>query len=410
MKDLTTIKISNVHNKYVMPTYSPTIVLEKGVGLKVWDKDGKEYLDFTSGIAVTNLGHSHPNITKSILKQSDKIIHSSNLFFNELQPFLAETLVECSELDNGKCFFCNSGAEANEGMIKLARMWGHNQNRYEIITMKKSFHGRTLATLTATGQDKVKKGFDPLPKGFFHAEYNNIKSVEELINSRTVAIMMESIQGEGGIIPADQDFFHQVRLLCDREGILLLCDEVQSGIGRTGKWFGFQHYGIKPDIISTAKGLGNGFPIGAFIANSALSNIFQPGAHGTTFGGTPLACSVSLAVIKTIKDDCLLQNAEEKGSLLMSKLNSVVSSHKEWIDDVRGLGLMIGLVLKTPVKDLQRKLQEKGLLCIATAGNILRLVPPIIITNEEIDRAINYIQEACDELDESMLECLKDSK
>lgn len=402
-ENLSSKEISTLHDNFIMNTYAPNIAFVKGSGAKLWDTEGREFLDFTSGIAVTNLGHCHPNIIDAIHNQSKKLIHTSNLFYNELQPQLGKLLVKCSGFDYAKCFFCNSGAEANEGMIKLARLWGQKFKKYEIITMHKSFHGRTLATLTATGQDKVKIGFGPLPKGFIHAEFNNLDSVKKLINSNTVAIMVESIQGEGGVLPAEESFMQGLQSLCKEKGILLLCDEVQSGVGRTGKWFGFQHYHIEPDIVSLAKGLGSGFPIGGIIAKGELADIFQPGHHATTFGGTPLASAVALATINTISNEQLMDNVNFLSKILYKELNKIASIHHDWIDSVRGKGLMLGLVLKVPAKILQDALINKGLLTIATAGNILRIVPPLVISEDEVNQAIIYINEVCNELHDDMI-------
>ena len=400
-KSISFEKIKLLSDKYVMSTYRQSLCFEKGMGAYLYDSNGKAFLDFTSGIAVTNLGHCHPEIIEVIKYQSDNLMHVSNLFFNKIQPQLAEQLVACSGLPNAKCFFCNSGAEANEGMIKLARLWGSNDDKYEIITMKQSFHGRTLATLTATGQEKVKKGFGPLPEGFVYADYNDLNSVKSLINSKTVAVMVESIQGEGGVIPADKTFLRELRKLCSEHNILLLCDEVQAGMGRTGKWFGFQHADIKPDIISSAKGLGNGFPIGALIAKDELSNVFQPGHHATTFGGNPLSSAVSLKVIEIIKKNNLLRNAEIVGNHLKTKLKESLKVF-DWVDDVRGLGLMLGIVLNIEAIHLQKKLEENELLAIATAGNILRLLPPMIITINEANKAVDIIIKSCEQINSEM--------
>ena len=405
-KNISFEKIKSLSEEFIMPTYRQSLCLEKGKGIYLYSTDGRVFLDFTSGIAVTNLGHCHPEIIDTICNQSNELMHASNLFYNKLQPQLAEQLVECTGLENAKCFFCNSGAEANEGMIKLARLWGSSTNRYEIITMKQSFHGRTLATLTATGQDKVKKGFGPLPEGFVYADYNNLDSVESLINSSTVAVMVESIQGEGGVIPADKIFLRKLRDLCDCNNILLLCDEVQAGIGRTGKWFGFQHADILPDVISSAKGLGNGFPIGALIAKAELANVFQPGNHATTFGGNPLSSAVSLKVIEIIKNNNLLNNAELIGLHLKSKLTKELSKY-EWIDNIRGLGLMLGIVLNVEAIYLQKKLEENGLLAIATAGNILRMLPPMIISIEEANKSIDLIIKSCNDINDEMINLKK---
>ena len=317
----TSEEIIALHKQYVMPSYAPGLVLVKGKGVKVWDADGKEYMDFLAGIAVLGLGHCHPQVVKAIRTQAAKLMHVSNLYYNENQPKLAQALSTRSM--NGKCFFCNSGAEANEGMFKLARLWGHAQGKYEIVTMRNSFHGRTLATLAATGQTKYQKGFEPIPAGFVYADYNNLDSIRAAINEKTVAVLVEAVQGEGGILPGTPEFMKGLRALCDEKNILLLCDEVQCGMGRTGFWFGFQASGIQPDAFSLAKSLGNGFPIGALVAGPKLSDIFQPGNHASTFGGNPLACAAALAVIETMEQENLPANAAKMGELFMGLLNKL---------------------------------------------------------------------------------------
>lgn len=368
-------EIAALQKEYLMPTYAPGIALVEGSGASVWDAEGNEYLDFVSGIAVTNIGHCHPKMIHAIQDQVETLVHVSNLYYNEKQPLLAKALAERSSLPGAKCFFCNSGAEANEGLIKLARLWGSEHGKYEVITMRQSFHGRTLATLTATGQEKVQIGFGPLPEGFVYANFNDLQSVEDSISSKTAAVLVEALQGEGGVIPANPEFLSGLRKLCDEKGILLLCDEVQCGMGRTGKWFGFQSYDLQPDAFSLAKGLGNGFPIGAIVAGSTLADIFQPGHHATTFGGTPLACSAALAVIDVIDSEELLANTMMMGAYFVEGLCDIAQKHKKWIAEVRGLGLLLGLVLDVPSAALQKKLQEKGMLALATAGNTLRLLP-----------------------------------
>jgi predicted acetylornithine/succinylornithine family transaminase len=398
MEVMKTEEIIQLHKKYVMPTYAPGLVLVKGQGSKVWDSDGKEYLDFLAGIAVLNVGHCHPAVVKALQEQAAKLVHVSNLYYNENQPRLAQALSERSL--GGKCFFCNSGAEANEGLIKLARLWGSTKGKYEVITMKNSFHGRTLATLTATGQEKVQKGFYPLPEGFKYAEFNNLESCKAAVTDKTAAILVEAVQGEGGIIPADPAFINGLRKLCDEKDLLLFFDEVQAGVGRTGKWFGFQNYDVQPDAFSIAKGLGNGFPIGAVVASPKVSDIFQPGNHATTFGGTPLACAAALAVIETIEKEHLLENAQKMGALFLEKLQAI-SAKYNWIEGARGCGLMVGLVLKDNAAPLQKILQDKGLLTLATAVRVLRMLPPLNVTAKEIEKAAALIAEACAELDKT---------
>ncbi|QHI70046.1 aspartate aminotransferase family protein [Tichowtungia aerotolerans] len=393
---MNTAEIADLQKQFLIPTYAPQLALVKGSGTKVWDADGKEYLDFLAGIAVLNVGHCHPNVVKAVQDQAATLMHVSNLYYNEKQPQLAKALAE--KAGGGKCFFCNSGAEANEGLIKLARLWGSDKGKFEVVTMKNSFHGRTLATLTATGQDKVQKGFYPLPEGFAYAEFNNLESVKTAITEKTAAVLVEAVQGEGGIIPADSEFIAGLRTLCDEKNILLLFDEVQAGIGRTGKWFGFQNYDVQPDAFSLAKALGNGFPIGAVVASPEVADTFQPGNHATTFGGTPLACAAALAVLETIEQENLLENAKAMGTLLLEKLQ-VIADQYDWIECARGTGLMVGLVLNDSALPLQKKLQEKGLLTLATAVRVLRILPPLNVTVEDVEKAVALIEDACSELD-----------
>ena len=395
----TSEEIISLHKQYVMSTYAPGLVLLKGKGAKVWDADGKEYLDFLAGIAVLSVGHCHPRVVKAIKAQAAKLMHVSNLYYNENQPRLAQALATRSL--NGKCFFCNSGAEANEGMIKLARLWGNPQGKFEVVTMTNSFHGRTLATITATGQTKYQKGFEPLPAGFVYAEFNNLDSVRAAVNDKTAAILIEAVQGEGGIIPASPEFIRGVRALCDEKNLLMLCDEVQCGFGRTGRWFGFQAYDVQPDAFSLAKGLANGFPIGALVAGPKLADLFQPGHHASTFGGNPLACAAALATIETIEAEGLLDNATKMGGLFMSKLRKVAKKYPV-IKDVRGLGLMIGVVCDRPSKPLEVILREKGLISIATHDVVIRFLPPLNVKASQIRAAVKTFDAACAQWQASM--------
>ena len=387
-----TTEIIAQHQRYVMPTYAPGLVLVKGRGSHVWDRDGRKHLDFLSGIAVTSVGHCHPRLVRAIRRQTGRLMHVSNLFYNELQPKLAQALSEISL--GGKCFFCNSGAEANEGLIKLARLWGHEEGRYEIVTLRNSFHGRTLATLTATGQDKVKNGFAPLPEGFVYADFNDLGSVRDAVTSKTAAVLVEAVQGEGGVRPARPDFMRGLSELCRDKNILLFCDEVQCGMGRTGQWFGYQRYGIEPDAIALAKGLGGGFPIGAVVTTERLANVFQPGTHATTFGGTPLACAAALEVINIIESDDLLDNATRMGALFMEKLKKIAAKYS-FVREIRGAGLMVGLVLNQSAKPLEQILCDKGMIALATADNVLRFLPPLTVRAREIRRAARLVDKAC---------------
>ncbi len=388
-------EVSELYKENVMPTYAPQISLVKGRGTKVWDSDGKVYLDFVAGISVLNIGYSHPKFVKAIQEQVEELVHVSNLYYCEQQAELAKRLSDLSL--GGKCFFANSGAEANEGLIKLARLWGHDSGRYEIICMKNSFHGRTLATAAATGQDKVQKGFEPMPDGFVYADYNDIESVKALVNEKTVAIMLEAVQGEGGIIPAEESFMREVRALCDEKELLMLCDEVQCGMGRTGTWFGFQAYDVQPDAFSLAKALGSGYPIGAVVSGPKLADVFQPGKHASTFGGTPLACAAALATLDVMETEDLVARAAEKGELFREGLQALVDKYESAVA-VRGRGMMLGLVLDGEAKPLTDALAEIGLLTIATAGNVVRFLPPLNVTDDELAEALDILDDCLDEL------------
>ena len=382
-----------LHKQYVMNTYAPNLTLVRGEGARVWDADGREYLDFLGGIAVISVGHCHPRLVSAISQQAEKLMHVSNLFFNEHQPRLAEALVQKFGIPGSRVFFCNSGAEANEGLIKLARLWGHDQGKFEVISMRNSFHGRTLAAITATGQTKYQKGFDPLPAGFQHAEFNNLESVRQLVTEKTAAILVEAIQGEGGVVPAEPEFLKGLRALCDEKNLLLYFDEVQCGMGRTGQWFGFQGYDVVPDGFSLAKGLGGGFPIGAMVAGPKISQLFQPGHHASTFGGTPLACAAARTVLDIMEKESLLANATRMGARIRAGLQKLAESHA-WIKTVRGAGLMIGVVLDIPAKPVEKELLAQGLITIATGEKVLRLLPPLNITEREVDAALSAFSTA----------------
>lgn len=384
-----------LHKQYMVNTYAPNLLLTRGKGCRVWDAGGRSYLDFLGGIAVNQVGHCHPKLVSAIQKQAATLMHVSNLYYNENAPRLAAKLVEKFGVP-GRVFFCNSGAEANEGLFKLARLWGSASGRYEIITMRNSFHGRTLAAITATGQTKYQKGFEPLPKGFDYAEFNDLASVRKCVGDKTVAILVEAVQGEGGVVPATPEFLHGLRKLCDEKNLLLLCDEVQCGMGRTGEWFGFQSYGVQADGCSLAKGLGGGIPIGAFIVGPKVSEVFQPGQHASTFGGNPVACAAALAVIDIIEKERLLDNVKRVGELMQTELSQVAAQHP-WMVEVRGRGLMIGIVLDRPAKDFEKALMAKGLITIATADRVIRMLPPLNITQADAREAVRIIAEAAAE-------------
>jgi len=378
------------YDKYVMSTYGriPTVIV-KGKGLKVWDLDGNEYLDFFPGWAVTGLGHCHSKVVNAVRNYLKKIIHVSNNYYNMLQGKLAQKIVESSF--EGKVFFCNSGAEANEGAIKLARSYGNaSGSRYEIITMENSFHGRTLATITATAQPKYQKGFEPLPLGFKYVAFNDMKAIENAITDKTIAIMLEPIQGEGGINVASEDYIKALRDLCNKKDLILIFDEVQTGMGRTGKMFCFEHYGIAPDIMTLAKALGGGLPIGAMVAGKKFADVLKPGMHASTFGGSPIACSAALAVFEAIQKEGLLLNTVKMGGYLLEQLNEL-KKKKPVIKEIRGKGLMIGVELTIPGKDIVEKCFKEGLLINCTHDKVLRIMPGMIVTKKQIDKAIGIL-------------------
>ncbi len=377
---------------YVMPTYNPQIMFVRGQGAKLYDDENNEYLDFASGIAVCSLGHCNERVTKAIQEQCAKLVHISNLYMNDLMPRLAEKLIKES-LPGGKAFFCNSGAEANEGMIKIARKYGNRTGRNEIISMDNSFHGRTLATLAATGRAKYRKGFEPDTPGFKQVPFNDIEALKNAITPNTCAIMLEMLQGEGGIYPASAEYLKAVRAICDEKDILLLCDEVQCGMGRLGTRFAYQKFGIEPDVLTMAKALANGFPMGAIIAGKKCADELVVGTHASTFGGTPLACAAALAVQDAFDQDGVLENCNIQGEYLKEKLLAFAEKYP-FVQTVRGMGLMIGVVLDRPAAPLAALLLEDKLVTLTAGETVLRLVPPLIITREEADIAIEKIGKA----------------
>lgn len=379
--------------KYLMNTYARQPVLfYKGRGTRLYDPDGREYLDFVSGVAVNNLGHCHPNVTVAFQKQAQRLVHISNLYYNEPQIRLARTLVEKSFAD--RVFFCNSGAEANEAAIKLVRKYAHESlgsDRFEMICFEGSFHGRTLATLTATGQSKYQDGFGPLVPGFRHAAYNDIKSVRSLINDKTAAVLIELVQAEGGIRPIDPAFLSELRKLCDENRLLLVFDEVQTGIGRTGKLFAYEHWGIEPDIMTIAKGLGSGLPIGAMLAREAVARAFTPGSHASTFGGNPLVCSAALATLEVLLENgFILDNCIRMGNYLTERLAELAKRHAV-VKEVRGIGLLAGIELSIDGKPIVEDCLDAGILINCVVGSVLRFVPPLIVMQEEIDQMIDKL-------------------
>ena len=390
-------EVKEEYSKYLMPTYAPSVVVAKGKGSKVYDVENKTFYDFTSGIGVHNVGHCHPEVVKAIQKQAETLVHCSNLFVNENQVNLAKKLVEISGL-GGKVFFANSGGEANEAAIKLARKWGKaNGERYEIITMRNSFHGRTLATITATGQDWCQKDYDPLPVGFAYADFNDIESVKAAVSDKTVAIMLEAVQGEGGITPATEEFMAGVRALCDEKNLIMICDEVQCGMGRTGKWWGWQNYSVKPDMFTTAKSLADGVPMGALVASEKFADVFTPGSHATTFGGNPLASAAALAVINVIEKEKILDQAAKKGEMLKAAVEGFAEKYDQVLD-VRGLGMMVGMVVEGKASAVVDACRDAGVLCCSAGEHVVRLLPTLSIKEAHLEEAVELMGDALEDL------------
>ena len=386
-------------DRFMFRTYKRSpITLVKGDGCRVWDENGKEYVDFVAGIAVCALGHSSPVVSKALCDQSKKLVHVSNLFYTQPQTDLAQILVENSFAD--RVFFCNSGAEANEAAIKLARRYSKEKSgseRHGIITMDNSFHGRTMATLSATGQQKIKVGFDPLLEGFRYVPFNDLESLKSAIDESVCAVMLEPIQGEGGVVLPDPDYLKGVREICREHDILLILDEVQVGMGRTGRLFAYQHFGITPDIMTLAKALGNGLPIGAMMAKEELADAFGPGSHATTFGGTPLITAGALAVVKRLVNDGWTENAREMGDYFKNQLITLQQNYSI-IKDVKGLGLILGLLLDREGAGIVNTCMERGFLINCVQERVLRFVPPLIIGKEDIDLLIDCLNEIFKEI------------
>jgi len=381
--------IMNRADRVIAKTYKRfPVVIVKGKGCHLWDKTGKKYTDFVSGIAVCNLGHAHPRISEALSKQADLLLHVSNLYYTEPQIELASLLTENSFAD--RVFFCNSGAEANEAAIKLARKHfqdkGEN-HRYRIISMEKSFHGRTMATLSATGQDKIKKGFDPILEGFDYVPFNDVDALRKKISPSTGAVLLEPIQGEGGVRCPDPEYLKTVRHLCDEDDILLIFDEIQTGMGRTGKLFAYEHFGVEPDIMTLAKALANGLPIGAMLAKEAVAEAFGQGSHASTFGGTPIVTAASIQVVKTMLEENILAHCAEIGAYFKQCLSWLKSRH-ESIVDVRGMGLLLGMKMNGEGDPIVRSCMEKGFLINCIQENILRFIPPLIIEKADIDALV----------------------
>lgn len=393
-----TSEIIDKNSKYVMNSYGRIpVAFEKGEGTKIWDVEGNEYLDFVAGIAVTNLGHNNKKVVEAIKEQAEKLIHTSNMYYIEPQTKLAEMLV--CDTHFAQAFFCNSGAEANEAAIKLARKYGkmHMNGNYEIITMKKSFHGRTITTITATGQEKYQKSFTPLTSGFTYAEYGNIEDLKSKINNKTLAVMIEVIQGEGGVNVRPDEYWEELKTLIEEKKILLIIDEVQTGVGRTGNMFGYELYGLTPDIISVAKGIANGVPMGVMLAKKDLC-VFEPGDNASTFGGNFLATAAGIAVVEQVKNKEFLYSVRKKGEYFRAKLEKLKDKY-EFVKDVRGKGLMIGVEVEPEkIKQIVDGMFEKKILIGSAGGIALRFVPPLTLKEEEIDIMVQKLDEVMAEI------------
>ena len=387
--------ILELYKSKVMPTYTPSIVIASGKGVTVRDVDGRTYYDFTSGIGVQSVGYGNKKVVKAIQDQAATLTHCSNLYANLPLTNLAVKLVDLSGL-GGKAFFCNSGAEANEAALKLARKWGAaNGGRYEVVTFRQGFHGRTLATVAATAQAWCQEGYDPLPVGFAYADYNDLESVKQAVNDKTVAIMLEAVQGEGGVLPATPEFIKGVRALCDEKNLLMICDEVQAGMGRTGTWFAWQGYDVKPDLFTCAKAIAGGIPMGALVSNAKLADVFGASAHASTFGGNPVAAAAALAVIDVIESEGLLENAVKVGGLLKEALQGLVDKYDKLLE-VRGKGMMLGLVVDGEAKPIVEAMQEQGLLALTAGKNVVRFLPPLTLGEDDLEDAVDMISDAID--------------
>jgi len=392
---MTTQELIAASNKYLANTYARfPMVLVRGRGVRLWDSDGKEYLDCVGGIAVDALGHCHPKMVEAIRTQAETLIHVSNLYHIEPQIRLGQLLCEQSFAD--RAFFCNSGAEANEAAIKLARKYAKDHwssDRADIIAMHHAFHGRTLATVTATGNPKYQHGFEPLMPGFKHVPYDNLRAVERAIDSRTCAVLVEPVQGEGGVNVPSADYLPGLRRLCDEAGILLILDEVQSGMGRTGKLFAYQHWGVEPDILTLAKALAGGIPMGAMLAREAVAASFVPGTHASTFGGTPFVSAVAVAVVTTMLADDLPGNAARVGKYFLDRLLGLQAGYP-LIKAVRGKGLILGVEVSVPARGIVAACMERGLLVLTAGDNVVRFVPPLILSEGDVDQAVAILEAA----------------
>jgi acetylornithine aminotransferase len=392
LKDRTAKSVMNTYGRY-------PLAISRGNGCSLFDLGGREYLDLLAGIAVTNLGHCHPEVTEAMCRQAKELVHVSNLFFQEAQVDLAEALLRSWR--PGRVFFCNSGAEANEGAIKLARRYMHKVKgvaRHEVITLAGSFHGRTLATLTATGQDKVKEGFDPLPEGFVTVEAGNLEALKKAVTDKTAAVLLEVIQGEGGVKPFPPDYLKGVQDLCRESGILFMVDEIQTGLCRTGKWWAHQHFGLEPDVITIAKALANGLPMGAVLATEEIALGFEPGSHATTFGGGPVIAAAALKTLEVMERDRLPERALRMGDFAQALFADVAENNPGKISQVRGLGLMLGIELSSDGQKVWEELIKRGFILNLTQGTVLRLLPPLIIEQGDLQRFAQALSDVLSEM------------
>lgn len=391
-----TEELHQIDKEHYLPTFRRyPLAFKKGKGSRLWDMEGNEYIDALAGIAVNNVGHAHPKVAEAISFQAHNLIHISNFYVSEPQMVLAKKLADLSGLE--RVFFGNSGAEAAEGAIKIARKYASKNGRGgTILSMKNAFHGRTLATVAATGKEAMMKGFDPIPTGFCHIPFNDMNLVREKINKDIGAIMLEPIQGEGGVIPAEKEFLKELRAFCDEENIVLVFDEVQCGIGRTGKMFAHEHYGVKPDVMTLAKGLGGGVPIGAVLASERVGGAIDWGDHGTTFGGNPLACAAALATLEVIEDERLMEKATEDGAWFREQIMKATAKYPE-IKGIRGEGLMLGVVLDVPSKPIVVTMMHHKVLANATAETVVRIVPPLNIPREDLEKVLEVLLKSIEE-------------
>lgn len=392
-------EFKRISREHLINTYGDRpLAIIRAEGIRVWDSEGKEYLDFFSGIGVNNIGHRHPRVVEAILRQAQLLLHASNLYYTEPQLRLAHKLSNL--FDGAKAFFCNSGAEANEAAIKLARKWGSTKNppRYKVISCLGSFHGRTLATLSATGQEKVRKGFAPLPHGFHLVPFDDLQALSDAIDDETSAVLLEPIQGEGGVNVPRDGYLEGVMDICESRGILFILDEIQTGMGRTGRLFAHEHSSIKPHIMTLAKALAGGLPIGAMLARGEVAEALQPTEHASTFGGHPLSCAAAVATLEVLTDKGFLEEVQEMGRILMQNLREVRQTHRT-IQEVRGKGLMIGLRLSIPASELVQSLRQKGIIVGIAGANVLRLLPPLIITVDEIQAFLSVLKASLAELE-----------